>query len=135
MMLSTLGAMNKPKGVVPHNDDSDGAYVHTEQYQLDSSLRLKSRCVSQAHGAAHMRASGSEGYDTFQQGDVRTVEFVDHPLFLAILYQPELLALDRLVRPLVQAFVKEAVKYGGARTWSSVEFWTDLPYIPPDERG
>jgi CTP synthase (UTP-ammonia lyase) len=44
-----------------------------------------------------------------EQGDVRAVELVDHPFFVATLFQPERAALHGRVPPLVAAFLRACV--------------------------
>jgi CTP synthase (UTP-ammonia lyase) len=47
-------------------------------------------------------------------GEVRAVELVGHPFFLATLYQPERAALRGAEHPLVTAFLEEASRACGA---------------------
>jgi CTP synthase (UTP-ammonia lyase) len=43
-------------------------------------------------------------------GEVRGVELVDHPFFVATLFQPERAALRDITPPLVKAFVCAAIE-------------------------
>ena len=71
-----------------------------ETYHCNFGINRKWESFLFGHG---LRIAGTD-----QDGDVRVIELLDHPFFMATLFQPERSALKGLVHPLIRAFIRAA---------------------------
>jgi len=77
----------------------------TEEYNCSFGFNPKYQAVFKE---SKMRVTGVD-----ENGDVRVVELIEHPFFIATLFQPERSAFSGVVHPLIRAFV-EAAEYQGS---------------------